>query len=406
MIRPVAWRGVGRPRRRESGRGRHCARPPAYIQIGLAEVDLGTGLLHNSVALVGPGGVLGSYRKAHPFIWDPRWAADGEEPSPVWNTSLGRLSPMICHDLDYPEVARAAALAGAEVLLVSSCWCEEAAPSPIWQARAAENGVYVVVGDGVACERGVQFSGGSCVIGPDGALAEVWDTGPGIALAEVDPARGGRPCPPVPSLDERRPAAFEALDRRTYAWEPGRFFSLGAEPAALAGPADPDGASGPDGLFAPRAPDRHLSVWAVQARVPDRASDQESADRLRQSLAHSLAQEIDPGRAAGEPGLVVLAEGALTGGPVLDTVAARALGEGRGEGPAAAFLSAQARLLGVDLVGALVEKVGDRCYLAVVLAGPDGGYHRSTQLSADQAAWATRGRCWRSWLGPGAGSAC
>src|SRR6476469_6326364 len=57
-----------------------------YIALGMPEVDPATQLYYNSVALLGPAGVVGTYRKIHSNIVDPRWARDGDQGIPVWDT--------------------------------------------------------------------------------------------------------------------------------------------------------------------------------------------------------------------------------------------------------------------------------------------------------------------------------
>jgi predicted amidohydrolase len=47
-----------------------------YIVIGMPEVD-GDGIYFNCAILIGPGGVIGSHRKTHPYISEPKWAAPG-----------------------------------------------------------------------------------------------------------------------------------------------------------------------------------------------------------------------------------------------------------------------------------------------------------------------------------------
>jgi len=87
----------------------HC-----YIALGLPEVDPSTNVYYNSVALLGPQGLVGKYRKLHSYMSEPRWARDGDLGIPVWETELGRLSVLICME---PMAARLAALRDVDVLL-------------------------------------------------------------------------------------------------------------------------------------------------------------------------------------------------------------------------------------------------------------------------------------------------
>jgi predicted amidohydrolase len=204
-----------------------------YIAVSLPEVDPATNAYYNSMALLGPEGLIGTYRKIHSYISEPRWARDGDLGMPVWETPLGRLAGLICMDAEYFEAARIPALHGADVILFPTNWDNEHCPSSWWMARAFENGVYLIAADRYGRERGVQFSGGSCILNPDGSIQAFLDTGDGIVYGEVDleRARDKRwgPDGAEPWGDrfaDRRPAEYATLVNNTYLWEPLRFHGL------------------------------------------------------------------------------------------------------------------------------------------------------------------------------------
>lgn len=110
-----------------------------YVVAGLCERE-GSALYNTSVLLGRDGSLVGKYRK----VCLPREEIDGGlKPGheyPVFDTDFGRVAMMICWDVHFPEVARALAARGAEVIFM-----------PIWggnptlaQARAIENQVYLV----------------------------------------------------------------------------------------------------------------------------------------------------------------------------------------------------------------------------------------------------------------------
>src|SRR5262249_20538008 len=115
-----------------------------YIVISLPEVDPKTNIYYNSLALITPQGIAGTYRKIHSYIAEPRWARDGDLGFPVWETPLGRIAGLICMDAMYFEAARIPALHSADVLVFPTNWLEEKCPSSWWMARAFENGVYFI----------------------------------------------------------------------------------------------------------------------------------------------------------------------------------------------------------------------------------------------------------------------
>src|SRR5437868_5738381 len=205
------------------------------IAISLPEVDPATNVYYNSMALIGPQGIIGTYRKIHSYMSEPRWARDGDLGMPVWDTPLGRLAGLICMDAMYFEAARIPALHGADVLLFPTNWLDDKCPSSWWMARAFENGIYFIAANRCGKERGVQFSGGSCILDPDGSIQAYLDNGSGIVYGEVDLSRSrdkrwGSQSPGDAStgdrLADRRPAEYVTLVNNTYLWEPLRYHSM------------------------------------------------------------------------------------------------------------------------------------------------------------------------------------
>jgi len=133
------------------------------------------GRLYNSAALVDASGTLARYRKTH--LWDQEGLVftPGSAAPPVVSLPFGRVAVVICYDLEFPEWARLPALEGADLIAAPVNW--PVAPCPAGerpaevvkaQADASVNGVYVAVADRCGTERGVDWIGGSMIIGPDG----------------------------------------------------------------------------------------------------------------------------------------------------------------------------------------------------------------------------------------------
>ncbi|GAA1148963.1 nitrilase-related carbon-nitrogen hydrolase [Nocardioides aquiterrae] len=154
--------------------------------------------LFNSAVVVDPSGVRAVYRKAH--LWDrERLIFDaGDQAPPVVETRVGRLSTMVCYDLEFPEWVRIPALAGAQILAAPVNW--PAAPAPPGerpaevvraQADAAVNRLPIVAADRVGVERGVAWVGGTVVTDADGwVVAGGWSSEEeAVVLAELDPAQ-------------------------------------------------------------------------------------------------------------------------------------------------------------------------------------------------------------------------
>lgn len=158
------------------------------------------GALYNSAAVVGPEGLVAVYRKTH--LWDREklFFTPGSDPPPVVETPFGRIGIAVCYDLYFPELTRGLALAGADVIVVPANLPlfprpegERPVEIALAQATAHVNKVWVAVCDRSAREdeRGVHWTGASCIVDPDGWLAAgpVDGYGTGIISAECDYGR-------------------------------------------------------------------------------------------------------------------------------------------------------------------------------------------------------------------------
>ena len=197
-----------------------------YIVIGFPEVDKETNLYYNSAVLIGPEGIIGKHRKSHSYIAEPKWSAPGQEHL-VYDTKIGKIAILICMDIHFIETARLVALQDADIIIHISNWLSERTPGPYWISRAFENSAYLIEGNRWGLERTVQFSGGSCIINPDGSIASVIDSGDGICYAEIDIewARN-REVLGQKVFNDRRPEMYMNLPTDPYLWNPIDFFGL------------------------------------------------------------------------------------------------------------------------------------------------------------------------------------
>ena len=76
-------------------------------------------------------------------------------------------------------------------------------------------------------ERTVQFSGGSCVIAPDGTVTAVIDGGDGFALADIDlDVARARRVGGEAVFAQRRPELYAGLLSDTFSWNPARLLQV------------------------------------------------------------------------------------------------------------------------------------------------------------------------------------
>lgn len=160
-----------------------------YVVFGMAERDRDQArTLYNAAAVVGPDGVMGSYRKIH--LGSPPWVTEGitftpGRTLPVWETRFGPIGVLICYDFWLnPELSRILALKGARLIVNSAA--SYAGPGKrdyfvhTTEVRALENQIYTasanLVGGhseagnyaatGLDTPRHASFAGYSTIAGP------------------------------------------------------------------------------------------------------------------------------------------------------------------------------------------------------------------------------------------------
>ena len=164
----------------------------AHVLVGMPERDAKGRHLFNAGVLVAPDGELWRYRKIHPANFGPfeegLYFGRGSEPV-LAETRIGKLGLLICYDAFFPELAKAYALRGADILAVIS-----AAPATskaffdkILPARAIENGIFVLYANLIGTELNMVFQGGTQAIGPRGEdLGRAGDFREEVVAADVD----------------------------------------------------------------------------------------------------------------------------------------------------------------------------------------------------------------------------
>ncbi len=160
------------------------------VVIGAAE-QTGDGVANSAICIDGSGDLAGVYRKAHLFGAERDAYVAGDE-LVVVGLAGRTVGPMICFDMEFPEVARTLALRGADLLVTIS------ANSPPFEldhdvfarARALENGVPHVYVNRVGEQDGLPFCGGSLALDPEGrTVAEAGPDVERVLSVEVGAAR-------------------------------------------------------------------------------------------------------------------------------------------------------------------------------------------------------------------------
>ncbi|MEU1122340.1 carbon-nitrogen hydrolase family protein [Streptomyces sp. NPDC005899] len=190
-----------------------CARHGLAVLYGYPE--RAGGLIFNAAQLIGPdGAALAHYRKTHLFgAFEEKWFTPGEQP--VVQTELDgvRIGLLICYDVEFPENVRAHALAGTDLLLVPTALMHPFAfvAESVVPVRAFENQMYVAYVNRTGSEGEFEFTGLSCLAGPDGTARARAGRGEELVVAAVDTALLGASRAANPYLDGRRPPLYRSL---------------------------------------------------------------------------------------------------------------------------------------------------------------------------------------------------
>jgi len=334
-----------------------------YIVIGLPELDLPSGLYYNTAALVGPDGYIGKYRKIHLWEAEMHWSAWGNLEMPIFNTPIGRLGMAICMDAYFFETFRLAAVKGADV--VAFLTNSTGGSLANLQARALENGQYVVCANRSDQERDYSMVGNSSVWDPLGKLLVVGGrTDEEIVKTTIDPQRYQTRRKLL--LKRRRPELYHDLALHISPWNS-------------------------------RQNEKSLEVMVACCQYKPDLSDKEgniqSVKRLLQEGwygTEAREQKLD---------LLVLPELSFCGSPThIDSERAWDLAERIDplgiQGPSMKYVTGLAKDLNTNIVFGLIERDEERLYNSAVMIGRNGmiiGTYRKTHLSDSDSTWATAG---------------
>lgn len=202
--------------------GAAAARADVVVIGGFCERDPeDDGRVYNSAAVIDPSGLRAVYRKLH--LWDNEHAifTPGSYPPPVIDTRAGRIGAVICYDLEFPELTRSVALAGAQLLAVPTNWPlfprpdgERPSEVTIAMATGRINKMAVACADRLGLERGQDWTGGATIVAPDGWVAAE-TRAPGLLVADVDlqQALDKRLTERADVFGDRRPELYDAVTR-------------------------------------------------------------------------------------------------------------------------------------------------------------------------------------------------
>lgn len=137
---------------------------------------------YNSALLIGPEGIIDTYRKIHLVGWvEGTYFNRTNELPKVYELPFANVGLQICYDVWFPELTRWQALNGANLICVPSNWFATpdgtdydvhglAAPHHLMMSSSIVNNVSFANASRVGTEDDTIYIGGSCVIDHTGKL--------------------------------------------------------------------------------------------------------------------------------------------------------------------------------------------------------------------------------------------
>jgi N-carbamoylputrescine amidase len=171
------------------------------------------------------GSLLGQTRMTHTFEGENYnekfYYGPGNTHYPVYKTEAGSVGIAICQDSWFPEVMRALAMRGAELIVIptaESCqpaeydWYLDVLTTVQGKAPAVYNGLFVGMADRVGTEENMSFMGSSYVTNPFGVvLARANRDTDELLVVDIDTDEIRRARQRWPLLRDRRPDTYEVL---------------------------------------------------------------------------------------------------------------------------------------------------------------------------------------------------
>ncbi|MGV3550444.1 carbon-nitrogen hydrolase family protein [Rhizobium sp.] len=189
-----------------------------HVHVGSTAILLDDGKVANRGLLFGPDGLLVTrYDKIHMFDVDldngESWRESatyrpGEE-ARVTDLPFGRMGFAICYDVRFPQLFRAEALAGAQIMTLPAAFTRQTGEAHweiLLRARAIENGAFLIAAAQAGLhEDGRETFGHSMIIDPWGrVLASAGGTGEAVITADIDIAAVGAARAKIPNLRNAR----------------------------------------------------------------------------------------------------------------------------------------------------------------------------------------------------------
>ena len=331
-----------------------------YIASGVTEWDPAKEKIFNTGIMFGrKGEIVCHYHKQFLATHDQNWFEFGERGCPVVETDLGRIGLLICFDGRIPEIFRAMAMQGAEVIVdMANFFAMDQAD--MWgPARSYENGVWLVAATKAGYERSIYYPGGSMIVDPKGrVLSKVpYDThGMAVADIDLDAASDKSIYAANDKIADRRPETYGIM---ALPYEKTPVYRIAERPLVPAKSV--------------------AKVAAIQMHVTGDCSANDVLDMIDHAAKLGVKVLALPEYAFGSSAIPTAAEAAAIADQTPGLLSKVAL------------IAARYQCL-IAIPG--VERAAAGLYVTTFLIGPDGteiGRYRKTHLTAEERKWAKAG---------------
>jgi len=187
-----------------------------WLLVGSLAIKVADGKTANRSYLIGPKGrVAARYDKLHLFdvnlpsgetYRESNTVAPGGE-AVVASLPWGQVGLSVCYDLRFPQLYRALAKSGAEILTVPSAFTETTGKAhwdTLVRARAIENLAYVVApAQGGYHVNGRETHGHTMIVDPWGVVLDRLPRGSGVVVAGVNPTYQAKIRRSLPALTHK-----------------------------------------------------------------------------------------------------------------------------------------------------------------------------------------------------------
>jgi omega-amidase len=152
----------------------------------------GSGCARNEAAVFSPEGeLIARYVKQRPFSGAGEDAVHARGEAPAFFQWAGlRVAPLICYDLRFPELFRAALRGGAEMFVVIAAWPMKRIEHwvALLRSRAIENQAFVIGVNRTGSEPNFQYCGRSIVVDPHGSVLADAGESECVLSTRIDPS--------------------------------------------------------------------------------------------------------------------------------------------------------------------------------------------------------------------------